>query len=137
MQGPEGLMPDCIPQSMVEKGFIFHFSMAQLRPDSIAWKKEAAIEVIETLADHAYAILGGDVLTISGEQLAYTGDYWDLPDEDVVLWEEYVEHTRERSIDFIEEISRGKGETFVYAIFFIGERDYRKQIRDFGNIKYR
>jgi hypothetical protein len=137
MQGREDLMPDCVPQSLVEEGLIFHFSMAQMRPDSIAWKKEAAIEVIETLAEHAYAILGGDVLALRGEQLDYTGDYWDLPDEDVVLWEEYVERTRERSIDFIEDISRRKGEMFVYTIFFIGERDYRKQMRDFGNIKYR
>ncbi len=133
----EELVPDFIPEELIEQGQVFHFSMARLRPDSIAWKREAAIRVIEALADHAYAILGGDVLQFSGDQLDYSGDYWDLPDEDVVLWEEYVEHTKERSIAFIADMARRKGEALLYTIFFIDERGYRKQMRDFGNLRYR
>ena len=137
MHKPEGLVPGFIPADLVADGLIFHFSMARLRPDSIAWKRKAAIRVLEVLADHAYAILGGDVLRLSGDQLDYNGDYWDLPDEDVVLWEEYVEYTKERSIAFIEDMARSKGAELLFTMFFIDERDYRKQIRDFGNLSYR
>lgn len=137
MQRREDLVPDFIPASLVEEGLIFHFAMAQLRLQNIAWKKDPAIKVIETLAEHGCAILGGDVLIMAEGQLAYAGEYWDLPYEDVILWEEYVEDTKQRSIDFIEDVACRKGEQFVYAIFFINERDYKKQIRDFGDIKYR
>jgi hypothetical protein len=137
MQKREDLVPGFVPESLVEEGLRFHFSMAHLQPDSIAWKKDAVIQVIETLADHAYAMLGGDVLRLSEGQLAYSGDYWDLLDEDVVLWEEYVEYAKERSIDFIEGIARARGESLVYAIFFINEHDYKEQMRNFGNIRYR
>jgi hypothetical protein len=133
----EGIVPDFIPEDLIDQGQVFHFSMARTRPHSIAWKKEAAIKVIDALAEHGYAVLGGDVLQLAGDRLDYSGDYWDLPDEDVILWDEYVEHTRERSIDFIENMARAKGEDLLYAIFFIGERDYRRQIRDFGNVTYR
>ena len=77
------------------------------------------------------------MLRLSGDQLDYSGDYWDLPDEDMVLWEEYVEHTKERSIAFIEDMARSKGAELLFTMFFIDERDYRKQIRDFGNLSYR
>ncbi len=137
MSEREDLLPGFIPTSLIEEGVIFNFSMARLRPRNIAWRKEAAIEVITTLAEHGYAILGGDVLELCGEQLAYTGVYWDLPDEDVVLWEEYVEDTRERSICFIEETARRKGESFLCTIFFINEREYKEQMRNFGSIEYR
>jgi Immunity protein 40 len=133
----ENLVPDCIPESLVGEGVIYHFSMAHLRPDNIAWKKEPAIEVIEILADHGYAILGGDVLDQSEGKLGYSGDYWDLLDDDVVLWEEYVGHTEQRSIDFIEDVARRKGGSLFFTVFFIDERSYRAQMRDFGNVKYR
>jgi hypothetical protein len=137
LQKREGLVPDFIPAKLIEDGLKFHFSMAHLRPDGIAWKKVPAIKVIEALADHAYAILGGDVLELSEGKLEYCGDYWDLLDEDVVLWEEYVQHTKEQSICFIEDIARKRGEPFVYAVFFLDERGYKRQMRDFGSIKYR
>jgi hypothetical protein len=133
----EGLFPDFIPEDLIDQGQVFHFSMARTQPHSIAWKMEAAIAVIEVLAAHAFAVLGGDVLQFSGDRLDYSGDYWDLPDEDVVLWEEYVEHTRERSIAFITDTARAKGEALLFTMFFIDERGYRRQIRDFGNVKYR
>jgi hypothetical protein len=137
MQKREDLVPGFVPESLVEEGLRFHFSMAHQRPDSLAWKRDAVIRVIATLAEHAYAVLGGDVLELSEGQLAYSGDYWDLLDEDVVLWDEYVEYAKERSIDFVEDIARVKGESFLYAIFFINEHDYKEQMRNFGNIRYR
>ncbi len=137
MNGREGLVPDFVPADLAAQGLMYHFSLAQLRPDGLAWKKDAAIEVIRSLADHSYAVLGGDVLELRGEQLTYSGDYWDLPDEDVVLWDEYVEHTKASSIAFIEDVTGRKGDSLFFAVFFIDERGYRKQLRDFGNLKYR
>jgi len=133
----EVIMPDCVPASLVEEGLVFSFSMARQRPRNIAWKREAALKVIAALAEHGYAILGGDVLEQSGDGLAYAGEYWDLPDEDVVLWDEYVEYTRERSIAFIDDVAGRKGESFVYVLFFLSESDYKRQIRVFGNLEYR
>ena len=137
MPAPEGLVPDFIGEDLVEQGLVFHFAMARLRPHGIAWRSEAAIRVTEALAEHGYAILGGDVLALVADKLDYTGDYWDLPDDDVVLWEEYVEHTRERSIAFIADTARARGESLLFTVFFIDERGYRRQIRDFGSVTYR
>ncbi|MBN2028440.1 MAG: hypothetical protein JW854_16945 [Actinobacteria bacterium] len=137
MTDSEGIVPDCIPASLVAEGLVFSFSMARSKPRNIAWEREAALEVIATLAQHGYAILGGDVLERSGDGLAYAGEYWDLPDEDVVLWDEYVEHTRERSAAFIEEVAGRRGDSCVFALFWLSERDYKRQMRDFGSLEYR
>ena len=137
MTQDESLLPEFIPASLAEEGVVYSFAMAQLRPRNIAWKKDAAIRIIAMLADHGYAILGGDVLEPLGEQLAYSGEYWDLPDEDVVLWEEYVGYTKERSIAFITDVAGRKGEHLLYTLFFVDERRYKRQLRDFGSVKYR
>ncbi len=137
MQKRKDLVPDFIPESLIEHGHMFHFSMSHLQPDSIAWENETLLEVIEALANHDYAVLGGDVLELSDGCLEYTSDYWDLLDEDVVLWEEYVEYTKEQSVNFVKDIARRKGESLRFAIFFINERSYKDQMRNFGSIKYR
>lgn len=67
----EGLIPDCIPASLVAEGLVFSFSLVRNKPRNIAWEKEAALEVIAVLAEHGYAVLGGDVLERSGDGLAY------------------------------------------------------------------
>lgn len=137
MQKRQDLLPDFIPESLIEYGHEFHFSMSCLQPDSIAWNKEPLVEVIEALANHEYAILGGDVLELSEGRLEYTGDYWDVPNEDVVLWEEFVECAKEQSVAFVEDTSRRKDGSLLYAIFFINERSFKERMRNFGNIKYR
>jgi hypothetical protein len=131
------MFPDFLPASLLEKGVAYHFSMARSRPDNYAWDMEAAIEVITTLADHGHAILGGDVLRLREGQLEYTGKYWDLVDEDVILWDEYVEETKGLSVRYVEDIARERGGPFLFTIFFLDEKHHRRQLRDFGNIIYR
>lgn len=137
MKDNEGIAPDCIPENLIAEGSVFNFSMARSRPRNIAWRSEAALEVIAVLAEHGYAVLGGDVLEQSGGGLAYAGEYWDLPDEDVVLWDEYVEYTRERSAAFVEEVAGRRGDSCVFALFWLSERGYKRQMRDFGSLEYR
>jgi hypothetical protein len=51
-------------------------SLASIRTEGTAWYRAHVFQVLDALRDTHWAVLGGDVLRVAGQQIEYTDDNW-------------------------------------------------------------
>ena len=104
---------DVIPQELFAKSI----SLEKMGVNSIAWKKEDALEVVKVLSGKNYIILGVDALSVAGEEITYTYD--NCPTDNklkkLTEWSEKVRISAAISSKYISRYREGK-RTVLYLL---------------------
>ena len=87
----------------------------ELGTNEFAWAYEDVKQVVSYLADHHYAILGGDVLEKRQGRFEYTYDNWSHNRGERVEWDDYVVQCREKTQAYIDWYRGAFGDGYYYV----------------------
>lgn len=106
--------PSNFPELLINSGK----SLEHLGILEIAWNWKNAIRVVEFLCMQKYVILGGDVYEFKDDNLHTTYDSWYINKDRKQNEQEFIEETKKKSISYINQYYKQKGENFYYSIVF-------------------
>jgi hypothetical protein len=81
--------------------------------NEIAWPYPICLEVINSLKDSNFLILGGDALKAQSDQFNHTGDSWYLDESEM---NNSVEYSAEKGIQYIERYVQNNGNLFCFVL---------------------
>lgn len=83
--------------------------------NEIVWKEKDAIKVVDFLITKGYAILGGDVYSIKGDDIELTYDSWYINKS---TNQSFLEDSRKKAFEYISEYVGKNGGNYFYSIVF-------------------
>lgn len=98
--------------------------LAPLDINELAWPYPLVLEVVNGLADHGQAILGGDVFRSDRSAPEITGDSWYVERNQGLPWLEYVKTTAHKARQYIETYHARNGDAFLYSVVFAPDLDW-------------
>lgn len=101
-----------IPERMREQAI----DLRQICIAGLAWTYPAILEVIQYVADHEHAILGGDVYAIDSRGPVATGDTWYAEPCEGTSRADFVNLGAARAREYVETYHSRNGERFLYSI---------------------
>ena len=101
---------DLLDESMLARGISMEHS------SNVAWRPDDAIEVISSIKDSSWAILGGDVLVHDGEGYRSTYDNWYTEPEQGEKHAEYLTRSYSASVRYIQDYMKNNSGDFVFVL---------------------
>ena len=95
--------------------------------DELAWRFEDVHHVIDYLVDNGYAILGGDVYSLLGNEINSTYDGWYLDRDVIVTWNNYMVQSKVFAHEYINSYHTKNGEHYCYSLVYSKERSDSKE----------
>jgi len=108
-----------LPEELKDKGY----SLKTYGVNEYAWSYEEVKKVIIFLADHDYAVPGGDVWKRENGEFISTYDSWYHNRDKSVTWEKYVEQSKNISLTYIETYFQRNGEWYYYVPVTSSKKD--------------
>ena len=93
------------------------YPLQEFGANEYAWSYEEVKKVVLYLAERTYAILGGGVWRREGNVFELTYDNWYLNYNDSMSWEEYVEQSKVKALNYVDFYRQRNGDEFYYAPF--------------------
>ncbi|WP_404447374.1 immunity 40 family protein [Sutcliffiella horikoshii] len=93
-------------------------SLKDLGINELAWKWEDVHIVIDYLVENKYAILGGDVYLLQGDEKIVTYDSWYLDRDTGTSWLDYVIKSKETADEYINSYHMKNGDNYCYSIIY-------------------
>lgn len=108
------ILKNLVPQQILQRGV----SLDALGLDEVGWRKNDALEILQTLSVSNIAILGGDVYRRAADSWRATGDSWycnHRPDES---YERFALRSQEKAEEYIRAYSpdRSRNSLFVLVV---------------------
>lgn len=111
-----------MPEELKRVSFSIKYSL------ELAWKRDDFIDVIGYLKSHNYGILGGDVYLIIGSETKITYLNWYIDNDENIEWDEYVQKSADKAIDYVNKHYEREGDDFCYVPVFAGWDDNLKEL---------
>ena len=91
------------------------YSLEAFGANEFAWNYEEVKKVILYISNYRYAILGGDVWKKENTDFELTYDNWYINYDNSVSWEEYIEKSKTKALNYIDFYHQRNGDSYYYA----------------------
>lgn len=108
------MIKDNLKQKILEKSI----SLKEIGLHDLAWKKEDAKILINSLINDDIGILGGDVYRIEADKFIPLSDSWWFEPIDGEEKEDFFTRSKLKSIDYIDKYPSNPEEGIIFSLVF-------------------
>ena len=122
-----GALPEKFPDALLEEARDLRVAGSY----AVAWPRHAVLHAIGWLAKYEFAILGGDVYQVDGQDVYSTYDNWSCNWPGAgrdMEWESYVALSVETAQAYIDMFHRRNGDNYLYSVVVWDEAAYRRHL---------
>lgn len=122
-----GALPDAFPDALLEGAQ----DLRVVGSYDVAWPRRSVFYAIGWLAQQRFAILGGDVYQVDGQDVYGTGDNWSCswPGAGADMdWDSYVALSVDTAHAYIDRYHQRNGDDYLYSVVVWDEATYRRHL---------
>lgn len=112
--------PEQLPASLLREAFPLNDILGVYGD---AWTRRHAHEIIELLIGRRVVVLGGEVLSRTGDRLRFTSDNWHFDPEDAGDWLEQVRLSHARARGYIGRYPDPEDGSILYVLTLAQDSD--------------
>jgi hypothetical protein len=106
-------IPKAIPERFHDRALCLdHLGVAE-----VAWKRSDVAEILSAIADSRWAVLGGDVLRLTGGKYRHTGDSWHSDRQNAEACLDFVRRSHSETLAYIGRYPES-GQSVSYVLVF-------------------
>ena len=96
-------IPKAIPERFHDRAICLdHLGVAE-----VAWKRSDVVDILSTIADLPWAVLGGDVLRLSSGEYRHTGDSWHSDRQKAESCLDFIRRSHRETLAYIGRYPEG------------------------------